>query len=109
MSLAMCTLTATNHSAKFWLEPAALARNFGFSAKDLVQYNPWWNNTMRSSRRSPVRFTSDTLSVSLKDGRTITVPLAWYPKLFHASPDQLRNWKILAEVTPFISLTWTRI
>lgn len=45
-------------------------------------------------RVKDVSFTSDTLSVSLKDGRTITVPLAWYPKLFHASPDQLRNWKI---------------
>jgi uncharacterized protein DUF2442 len=45
-------------------------------------------------RVNDVSFTSDTLSVSLKDGRTITVPLAWYPKLFHALPDQLRNWKI---------------
>ena len=45
-------------------------------------------------RVAGVSFTSDTLCVSLKDGRTITVPLAWYPKLFHASPEQLRNWKI---------------
>jgi hypothetical protein len=35
-------------------------------------------------RVNDVSFTSDTHSVSLKDGRTITVPLAWYPKLFHA-------------------------
>lgn len=45
-------------------------------------------------RVAGVSFTSDTLCVSLKDGRTITVPLAGYPKLFHASPEQLRNWKI---------------
>ena len=28
-----------------------------------------------------VHFTDDTLSVDLNDGRTITVPLAWYPRL----------------------------
>lgn len=45
-------------------------------------------------RVAAVSFSEDSLSVSLKDGRTITVPLAWYPKLIHASPEQLRNWKI---------------
>ncbi len=28
------------------------------------------------------------------DGRTISVPLAWYPKLLHATEEQRRNWKI---------------
>jgi len=45
-------------------------------------------------RVAGVSFSEDSLSVSLKDGRTITVPLAWFPKLFHASSEQLRNWKI---------------
>jgi hypothetical protein len=45
-------------------------------------------------RVAGVSFTADSLSVSLKDGRIITVPLAWYPKLLHASPAQLQNWKI---------------
>ncbi len=45
-------------------------------------------------RVAGVSFTSDSLSVSLKDGRTITVPLTWYPKLLHASPEQLQNWQI---------------
>ncbi len=40
-----------------------------------------------------VHFTEDTLSVDLLDGRTITVPLAWYPKLLHATPEQRNNWK----------------
>ena len=35
------------------------------------------------------------LSVSLRDGRKITVPLAWYPRLLHASQAQLANWEIL--------------
>jgi len=34
------------------------------------------------------------LQVELLDGRTITVPLAWYPRLLHASPEQRANWKI---------------
>ena len=41
-----------------------------------------------------VHFTEDTLSVDLNDGRTITVPLAWYPRLLHATPDQRQNWQI---------------
>ena len=45
-------------------------------------------------RVAGVSCSEDSLSVSLKDGRTITVPLAWYPKLLHASQEHLRNWKI---------------
>ncbi|MDZ7832256.1 MAG: DUF2442 domain-containing protein [Desulfobacterales bacterium] len=41
-----------------------------------------------------VYFNEDTLSVDLIDGRTITVPLAWYPRLLHAKPEQRRNWRI---------------
>jgi hypothetical protein len=36
----------------------------------------------------------DTLSVELIEGRTISVPLAWYPRLLHANPQQRQNWKI---------------
>ena len=45
-------------------------------------------------RVKDVHFTEDSLSVDLIDGRTITVPLAWYPRLLHASPEQRINWKI---------------
>jgi hypothetical protein len=41
-----------------------------------------------------VSFTDSTLSVALKDGRIITVPLAWYPRLLDATPQQRMNWKI---------------
>jgi hypothetical protein len=41
-----------------------------------------------------VRVTDDTISVDLYDGRTITVPLAWYPRLLHATPAQRANWRI---------------
>jgi hypothetical protein len=45
-------------------------------------------------RVKDVHFTEDTLSVDLFDGRTITVPLAWYPRLLHATPTQRNNWEI---------------
>jgi hypothetical protein len=45
-------------------------------------------------RVAGVGFSVDSLSVTLKDGRVISVPLAWYPKLLHATPEQINNWKI---------------
>jgi hypothetical protein len=43
-----------------------------------------------------VHVTDDALSVDLADGRTITVPLAWFPRLFHATAEQRNNWKVSA-------------
>src|SRR5207302_5164897 len=45
-------------------------------------------------RVSDVTFTKDALSVALRDGRTITVPLAWYPRLLNASAAQRKNWRV---------------
>jgi len=45
-------------------------------------------------RVAGVTLTDDTLSVSMKDGRTITVPLTWYPRLLQATPKQREHWKI---------------
>ena len=41
-----------------------------------------------------VHVTQDTLAVDLADGRTIVVPLAWYPRLLDATPSQRTNWEI---------------
>jgi len=41
-----------------------------------------------------VTLSDDALSVSLRDGRIISVPLAWYPRLLNATPAQRNNWKI---------------
>ncbi len=43
-----------------------------------------------------ISFQSDTLSAELMDGRVITVPLAWYPRLANASPAQRNNWELTA-------------
>lgn len=45
-------------------------------------------------RVSDVRFDSDRLVVDLMDGRTIAVPLAFYPRLLNATPEQRRNWEV---------------
>ena len=43
-----------------------------------------------------VHLTEDSLCVDLMDGRTITVPLAWYPRLLHATQEQRNIWEISA-------------
>ena len=43
-------------------------------------------------RVKSIQFGDDSFSVDLLDGRTITVPYAWYPRLLHATPDQRANW-----------------
>jgi hypothetical protein len=45
-------------------------------------------------RVKDVRFTEDTISVNLMDGRSIMVPLVWYPRLLNASSEQLALWEI---------------
>jgi hypothetical protein len=47
-------------------------------------------------RVDDVRFGEDVLIVDLKDGRTISVPLVWYPRLFDATPDQRKHWETCA-------------
>ena len=41
-----------------------------------------------------VEVTEDTLTVALMDGRCISVPLVWYPRLLHADDAQRRNWQV---------------
>lgn len=45
-------------------------------------------------RVKDVRVSDDLLSVELADGRTISVPLAWYPRLLNGTPEQRSNWRI---------------
>ncbi len=41
------------------------------------------------------QITDDTLSVELTDGRTISVPLAWYPRLSHGTDAECGNWRLI--------------
>lgn len=42
-----------------------------------------------------VEITDDTLSVDLSDGRTIAVPLVWYPRLLHGSMEERNSWRLI--------------
>ena len=44
-----------------------------------------------------VTVTEDTLSVDLSDGRTISVPLAWFPRLLHATREERSNWRLIGK------------
>ena len=44
-----------------------------------------------------VRFTENDMTVELVDGRAISVPLVWFPRLASASREQLENYEILAD------------
>jgi hypothetical protein len=42
-----------------------------------------------------VSVTKDSLAVELIDGRTLSVPLAWYPRLQHGTPEERRNCRLI--------------
>lgn len=48
-------------------------------------------------RATSVKVTKDTLTVDLSDGRTMSVPLAWYPRLLHATAEERNNWRLIAK------------
>lgn len=43
-----------------------------------------------------VNVSEDALSVELADGRTISVPLAWYPRLLHGTAKERLSWRLIA-------------
>jgi hypothetical protein len=44
-----------------------------------------------------VRVTSKMLEVVLRDGRTLSVPLEWYPRLAHGSSTERQRWRLIGE------------
>ena len=44
-----------------------------------------------------VTITDHILSVELSDGRTISVPMAWYPRLLHATKEERNNWRLIGK------------
>lgn len=50
--------------------------------------------TLALPRAVTVTVTDDTLSVDLEDGRTISVPIVWYPRLAHGTPEERANFRI---------------
>jgi hypothetical protein len=62
-------------------------RDFRRFATNIPTLNP-------GERVVDVSFTEDSLCVSLRDGRKISVPLSWYPRLLNATSAQRSNWKL---------------
>jgi hypothetical protein len=56
-------------------------------------------NTLAVDIRIPealnVLLTDDTLSVDLSDGRSISVPIAWFPRLLHSTEQERNNWRLI--------------
>ncbi|MFO8034332.1 MAG: DUF2442 domain-containing protein [Candidatus Bipolaricaulota bacterium] len=58
---------------------------------------------MSTSRTEVVRvagarnttITDEVLTVELDDGRVTSVPLAWYPRLLHGTPEERANWRLI--------------
>ena len=44
-----------------------------------------------------ISVSDDSLTVELSDGRTISVPTAWYPRLLHATPRERKNWRLIGQ------------
>ena len=44
-----------------------------------------------------VKITRDTISADLSDGRTISVPLEWFPRLLHATSKERKNWRLVGK------------
>ena len=58
-------------------------------------------NTLAVEIRIPealnVSLTDDTLSVDLSDGRSISAPIAWFPRLLHSSEQERNNWRLIGK------------
>ena len=50
--------------------------------------------TLALARIVEVTITDDTLAVDLDDGRSIAVPIGWYPRLAYGTPDERENYEI---------------
>jgi hypothetical protein len=50
---------------------------------------------IRAAVAQNVTVTEDALMVDLADGRTVTVPLTWYPRLVHGTVAERRNWRLI--------------
>ena len=44
-----------------------------------------------------VTVTDDELRAELSDGRKISVPLSWYPRLLHGTPEERDNWRLIGQ------------
>ncbi len=54
---------------------------------------------IQEARAQNIAVSEESLSVDLVDGRTIIVPLLWYPRLWHGTPEERSNFEIIGDGT----------
>ena len=54
---------------------------------------------IQEARAQNVTLSEDALQVDLMDGRTIIVPLMWYPRLWHGTPEERHHFEIIGDET----------
>src|SRR4030065_443751 len=52
---------------------------------------------LRMASAQNVNVTDDALIVDLSDGRTVSVPLAWFPRLLHGTLKERKNWRLIGD------------
>ena len=63
---------------------------------------------IREARAQSARVSEEALVVELVDGRTITVPLVWYPRLWHSTPQERNHFEMFGDGPTSIGPTWTK-
>jgi hypothetical protein len=52
---------------------------------------------IQAARAQNVSVNEEALIVDLTDGRTLSVPLAWYPRLLHGTPAERNHWQLIGD------------
>lgn len=52
---------------------------------------------LKSNQAFDISFTSDKMTIYVEDGREISIPLEWFPKLRSATPSELNNWRFIGD------------
>ena len=60
-------------------------------------------------RLTTVEVADDKLVVSMEDGRVVLAPLAWYPRLLHATPAELRCWRVFEDTDGRDVIFWEQL
>ena len=99
-----------NRIGKFWLDPVRLERRGRFGRSEIhrierilerdqahlmASWHEYFNHEIPAPEAERVTVTEDALTAELSDGRTITVPLDWYPRLAHGTPEERDNWELI--------------
>src|SRR3954451_19249877 len=50
---------------------------------------------VQAARARHVALSEDTLAVDLVDGRTVSVPIVWYPRLLHGASEERDHWRLI--------------